>query len=427
MYDLEDHVFNVAMTVVTMWIIRRFWGSFFEKKKRSVLSVSVWILFWFFQMGNLYSRDIHIGITCINVLFLFLIAVSGYICDGKGKYFLLVIFSAAWSLVEFFVFFMISSLKIEQENSNLMGMVISELFMIVFVYTVSVYRGKTSGEFIPNIFYPYLLIIPLGSIYIAICEFYAKSNGLSSMFIVSTLFVLNVVVFELYIRMNEVFMHEKEKAVYAQQLGIISENTMQQQKIMEEFHAEKHDLVNELIVLKESVERNDQDSAIRGLNKLIHNCRNIESVSDSGNRTVDAVINFKYAAAREYGIDFRLNLFIPDELPIEQCDIGVVLGNAIDNAVEAVKECKSKEKLIEISMGVKKGSWVMVIKNPYEHEIKKDRTGRILSTKQEKSRHGYGLKSIMRIAEEYQGEVVIETENGVFSLTVVLNLGIFDS
>ena len=45
----------------------------------------------------------------------------------------------------------------------------------------------------------------------------------------------------------------------------------------------------------------------------------------------------------------------------------------------------------------------------------------LLSTKQEKHRHGYGLKSIMRIAEEYQGEAVIDVENGVFSLTLVLN------
>lgn len=76
-------------------------------------------------------------------------------------------------------------------------------------------------------------------------------------------------------------------------------------------------------------------------------------------------------------------------------------------------------------MGVKKEAWIMVIKNPYEHEIKKDRDERIISTKHEKHRHGYGLKSIMRIAEEYQGEVIIDTENGIFSLTVILNFGEF--
>ena len=77
-------------------------------------------------------------------------------------------------------------------------------------------------------------------------------------------------------------------------------------------------------------------------------------------------------------------------------------------------------------MGVKKEAWIMVIKNPYEHEINKDRDERIMSTKkEEKYKHGYGLKSIMRIADKYQGEVIIDTENDVFSLTVILNFGDF--
>ena len=132
-------------------------------------------------------------------------------------------------------------------------------------------------------------------------------------------------------------------------------------------------------------------------------------------------INFKYTTARESRIEFRLKVFIPDELPIEQCDIGVVLGNAIDNAIEAVKQCESKERVIEISMGVKKEAWIIVIKNPYENEIKRDKNGTILSTKTETYRRGYGLKSIERIVEKYQGEVIIGAEDGKFCLTMVLN------
>ena len=73
-------------------------------------------------------------------------------------------------------------------------------------------------------------------------------------------------------------------------------------------------------------------------------------------------------------------------------------------------------------MGIRKGAWVLVIKNPYGHKLKKDRAGMLISTKEEKNRHGYGLKSIMRIAEEYQGNAIIDTLDGVFVLTVVLNL-----
>ena len=221
--------------------------------------------------------------------------------------------------------------------------------------------------------------------------------------------------------MNEIFRYEKERIVYAQQIDIISGNTAEQKKIMEEFHEEKHNLINELIVLKNGIENDDREAVIKNLNKIIKNYNEVDTVFQSGNSTIDAIINFKYAIAREYGIDFKLKIFIPHDMPIEQCDMGVVLGNALDNAIEAVRECKTKEKVIDISMGVKKEAWIMVIKNPYEHEIKRNRAGEFVSTKEEKHRHGYGLKSIRRIADCYQGEAIVEAQDGTFSLTVVLN------
>ena len=50
---------------------------------------------------------------------------------------------------------------------------------------------------------------------------------------------------------------------------------------------------------------------------------------------IDALLNTKYSIAKENGIQFLLKIFIPEELPINQCDLGVVLGNALDNAIEA--------------------------------------------------------------------------------------------
>lgn len=423
MYDLGNGVLSVVMVIASMWIVNRFWGIFFEKKKNSPLFLAVWSLFFIFQMliqCNRWNADF--GMICINSLLIFLIVITGYICAGKEKYFLLVLLCTIWSLIEIVVFFLLSNVQIGLENQDLMGAAISKLFMIIIIYVMSVCWGKNRGEYLPNIIYFYLLFIQAGSIFIAIWEFYSQNDRVSPILITSTLLIINIVIFELNMKMNAFFMYEKEKTVHAQHLGIVSGNTAEQKKIMEDFHQEKHNLMNELIVLKAGIERGDKDSVIQDLNKIINNCHNAESISDSGNNTVDAIINFKYAVASEYGIAFRLKLFIPDELPVEQCDIGVVLGNAIDNAIEAVNRYKKKEKIIEISMGVKKGAWVMVIKNPYEHEIKKDRAGRILSTKPEKHKHGYGLRSIMKIAEEYQGDMVIDTENGIFSLTVVLNL-----
>ena len=419
---MDTYILNVAMVIATMWIVGRFWSIFFEKKKKSFWSVTIWIVFGLFQLFfHLQQRDTSIWMTICNIFLIWLIAVSSYHCIGKRKYFLLAAFSVVWALIEFLVFFALAVIPKPAKTLDIMGEVISKILMMVFIYAVSSYWKRQKGEFVPNNFLLYLLAFPMGSIYISFCMFYEKNPIFSSIVTYSVLLVLNVIIFELYTKMNDIFMNECDKAVYAQQIDIISGNTAEQKKIMEEFYREKHDLTNELVSLKGCIENEDMDSLMRNLDNIIHNYKSIEKISDSGNNTVDAIINFKYATAREYGIKFSLKIFIPDELPIDVCDIGVVLGNAIDNAIEAVKECRDSEKVIKISMGVRKEAWVIVIKNPCEHRVEKDRTGRLVSTKKEKHRHGYGLKSITRIADKYQGEAITELKDGIFSLIIVLN------
>lgn len=417
-----DYILNIVMTFAALWIVHRFWGSFFDRKINSFLFLGVNIFYCIFQFIRQFNRgNISIPETAVNILLILLLVICGYNCAGKKKYFLLFLLFSVWSLLEEFVFFLFKNVQSEYWHRDEMGAIISNILMIILVYVLSMVCNKRNNEFIPSNFYLFMILIPVGSIYIAINEFYSNGSKVSSMITVSILILFNVIIFEIYIKMNKVFEYEKEKTVYAQQFDMISYSTLEQKKIMEDFHEEKHNLINELIVLKNEIENDDKIGAVRNLNKIINNCHYAETVSNSGNSTVDAIINFKYAVASEFGIEFGLKIYIPDELPIEPSDIGVVLGNAIDNAIEAVKEYEGK-KIIEISMGIKKGAWVLVIKNPYRHKLRKDRTGMLISTKEEKNRHGYGLKSIMRIAEEYQGNAIIDTLDDVFVLTVVLNL-----
>ena len=137
---------------------------------------------------------------------------------------------------------------------------------------------------------------------------------------------------------------EKEKAIYTQQINIMAINTEEQKKVMENFHREKHDWINELIALKNEIEYENKDVVLQNIDRIIQNCQFGEAISDTGNKCIDALINVKYTTAKEKGIDFILKIFIPEELPINQCDMGIVLGNILDNAIEATEKCNSSAK-----------------------------------------------------------------------------------
>lgn len=66
-------------------------------------------------------------------------------------------------------------------------------------------------------------------------------------------------------------------------------------------------------------------------------------------------------------------------------------------------------------------------KNPYEGYLKQDKIGKLISTKNDFRRHGYGISSIQKVADKYGGDVIIETQDGKFVLTVMMNIGIFNS
>ena len=301
----------------------------------------------------------------------------------------------------------------------MIGVIVSVIIMIILVYTFSLLYQKEHKDFVPGKIHFVLLLIPSGSIYIAINEFYTQGSTVSSMTVVSILLLINIIIFELYSRLNKVYMREKEKAVYEQRIDIVTENMQEQKIMMEKFFREKHNLINEMIVLKNDVEKDDKEAAIKNIDKMMSNCYSIETICSCGNSTIDALINYKHAIAKEYGIEFWLNIYVPDELAIDEYDLGVILGNALDNAIEAVKECKNAERVIDISIGVRNETLIINIKNPYEHELERGKKGELKSTKNDKKNHGYGMKSIKEITEQNGGEVIIECQDNIFSLTIL--------
>lgn len=421
--SVKEAIF-IAFSVAThIWILDRFFSSFFARKRLSFSSVLPWLLLFISQfMVQLSQLEPPAFFIMIQYALNLLIVIFSYESSQAGteKYFLLMIFQIIWSLTELVFYMLFHIFQMEWETLRVIGTVLTTIFMMTFSYLVSVLWDKKNNEQIPRRFCFALLVIPAGSAYIMYVEYLHSGYNLLSLSVVGILFLFNVVIFDVYTRISRFFLREKENAVHAEQLSLIAQNIEEQKKLMDAFYEEKHNLINELTALQSS--RGSSEETVRSLERILRKYHNIENISSTGNDVVDAIINAKYAAAREYGVSFRLHLCVPETLAVEPCDLGVVIGNALDNAIAAVRECSEEEKVITISMGVRKNAWIMVMKNSYAHEIRQNRNGEILSSKPDRERHGYGLRSIRRIAEAYAGDVIIETENHCFCLTVVLNL-----
>lgn len=427
MFNWGKIILCMTMTAGTLWIIKKFLGIFFEKKKQKVQTAALWAVLAVFQFYTEYRMNsaLVVYVLAANVLLILAISASGYQRAGKIKIFYIVMLQVVWAIVEMFSFFLLKMTLEGYHGMHMLGSVVSKIIMIILVEILAQFWERKEYANIPTLYYLSFLFVPVGSIYVAIHEFNLAENSrknFTSMVTFSILLLLNIVFLAIYTRLSENYTLEKEKIAYAQQMDMIARNTREHERILENFHAEKHDAINKLIVLKDELEHGKRENVLESLEKIISHIDVSESICQSGNSTVDALINFKYAAAKEQGVRFILKIFIPGTLPIDQCDLGVILGNSLDNAITAAAQCRNHEKLVRITIGVKKGALVIVVKNPYEQELKRNKTGSFLSTKSDSAGHGYGVGSIQKAAEKYNGEVLIETENHVFSIMIILSM-----
>lgn len=427
MDNIGISILELFLLVTTIWIVNNFLNVFLVTKPKTVLAYIFWGAFFAFQTGiEFWNGSGAVWLPVINIIFVYLISITSYQKMGIKNFFVVILLYSIWIIVEIIVYSLI--LYLPEEQGYYIGEIVCKIIMVICVYIASTFYKRNEKAPIPIKYYYLLLMIPLGSIYIILNDYFFMQSKYSSIFPIISfciLLVFAMIVFEIYYKMMDAYSLEKNNAVYTQQLELMTSKIEEQNKIAEEFYKSRHDMINELLVLKGCIENGEYDYIKNKVDGIVQLEEIHDNISNSGNSLVDTMVNFKYAKAKNKGINFVTHINIPDKLTIDQSDLGIILGNSIDNAIDAAEECTESKRNIEISMGIKKGSLVIRVKNCFCHQLKRNKTGRLLSTKKISDGHGYGLLSIEKTVEKYQGYILTEVKEDLFILTVIMNLGDF--
>ena len=99
-------------------------------------------------------------------------------------------------------------------------------------------------------------------------------------------------------------------------------------------------------------------------------------------------------------------------------DFAIILGNALDNAIEAsAKIANSDDRIVSISISVKNKSLIISIINPVAHDVD---INHLITTKQQSNLHGFGILSMKNVASKYHGEIAFQCENKMFTTHILL-------
>lgn len=211
------------------------------------------------------------------------------------------------------------------------------------------------------------------------------------------------------------------RAILERQNDSLQEHIREMERIQFGLRSLRHDMRNTISVTRELVNKNTAEgneilqSYLSSLSKTIDS---LELRFRTGNQVVDVLLNMKYHEALRSIPDITIDtecFCLPDTLSVQGYDISVMLGNAMDNAIEACRKLKqinpNAEAIIQLSSLLKGKTLLLEIKNSYDGAvILEGKNGLPLTIKKDKELHGIGMLNIQRIAGKYHGAVNWSTD-----------------
>lgn len=178
----------------------------------------------------------------------------------------------------------------------------------------------------------------------------------------------------------------------------------------------RHDLRNHFTAIQGLMETGEWGRAADYLQKVAGSPALDSGLRLCENETANVVLAAKLRAMERVGVQGSFAVTLPATLPIGDPDLCALLGNALDNAMEAAEQAQDKNVILRCR--VEKGLFMLRVENAVEGTLNPD----FSTTKADKSAHGFGLAGMREIARRYGGSLEARSENGRFELVACLPL-----
>lgn len=421
-FDLYTWVYLIT-NCFSIVIVHKFVTAFFDKRitKRVVCFLS-YMLYFLFTSFVYIKWDIPVLTMTVNIVTIF-IATMNYESALKKKIvsvafiyiFMLVPEVLISALTGYFNFPVLS----EGYYSNISGLLIVRILTYLealIFYNIKVLKKRQS---VGGILWIATIFIPVSTLFLKVILIDSGTPSQSSV-IISILIILfiNLITFYLYDSLSASYMQktkatilEKEKEMYYTQCLMMQESTENLQKF-------RHDINNQFISMQQLIKSKKYDELEHQILNLSEQLNIKKMYSSTGNIAVDSIINYKFNSLTEQSIEIDTKIAVPEMLNIEINDIVSLIGNILDNAIYALKEAGLPKKLY-FKLIYSRGRIIIKESNNYKTEIKYI-NGEIVSSKQNSSEHGMGLKNIEKIVNKYNGYMEINHTNNVFTLNIIM-------
>ena len=408
----------------SIFIIRRFAESLFQKQSDYKFhSVFLYLVYFIITSFAYFKLNIPIIALCINWLLILIISFSYNSTLQKRIVYTTYIIAfmlfpelVIGALTGYFRFSFFS----EGNYSSVIGLISSKIVTYIEALLFRNYKVRKDSSSVSTSLGISNIIIPLTTL-IYECMFVSNDNLTKDKVIASVamLFIINIIAFYLYdslsksyVRQSRLSILETENILYSKQCEIMQSST-------EELQEFRHDMNNQFIALSQLIRAEHYEEAEKQLNRLAVLTKSKIIYSTSGNVIIDGLINYKLQNALSDNIKVKTEIAVPKQINIETTDLVTILGNLIDNALNALADVSADKRSLTIKLVFSQERLIIRISNPYVGDVVcKD--GRIVSAKQDSRKHGYGLNNIEKAVNKYTGYMDIDYSDNIFTVDILM-------
>lgn len=205
--------------------------------------------------------------------------------------------------------------------------------------------------------------------------------------------------------------HMRELA--EQQLQIQVSYYEKEQQARDATRALWHDIKKYTNATQDLFQHGDMENAVQSLQQATTALSEIHQTVDVGNAVVNGILERALEQVQNQGISLDFDVWVSDQLPISAVDLYIIMGNTIDNAIEACQQVPAADSpTISLTLRQQNHTLFYAIDNPIPAKQGK-KPGDV---------HGYGIRNVKNCVAKYHGMTTVSKQDGVFSVQIQLPL-----
>lgn len=403
-------IFNIALYFTEGLIIFYYANSFFKRKYSTLITVFGISLSHMLLFGIYYANNTIVNFIALLIIYCLIFSLL-YECRFFTALFntillLVIMLACEWCVIFITSLFLSKDFYAYQESIPLQmfDITLSKLaYYLICLILIRIFSKKNINTQNKSVFWQ-LMIMPVASVFALFVFRYISLETLLTdtaniLCSIASLFLLisNIIVFFIYehsmnnaAELYELRSKKQKEEIEKQYFDILEQNN----KDLKIF---THDIKNHLEQISNLTDNSEISSYI---SKLYGTVNKYSSVVLSGNKTLDVIINKYNTLCANKDIEITFNVKTANLIDIDNADLSTILNNALDNAVESAEQ--SYDKRISVDIYTKDLFEMIKIQNSCD-SVPVISNKKLLTSKKEKELHGFGIESIMRTIDNYDG------------------------